>query len=116
MIISQIISGLMVLVSIGLLLVTIFTNKITRPVRFKKFFVATTIVFVTGTILVAVIINVRPEIPLIFTIISEIMISAIYSFSMFMIRKLGMSLSDLQDAKIKAEEAADTDSDESKDD
>ena len=93
---AQIISGSMLLISIAILMLTIFTDRFTRPVKLKKYFVATTIVFVSGIASVAVIVSVKREIPLAFTLISLIMILAIYLFSTFMIKRLGKSIEDFE--------------------
>ena len=104
---SQIIAGSMLLISVVILLLVLFTDKIANPVKYKKFFTATTIIYITGTILVMVIVSVNKEIPIAFSIISEIMILAIYLFSMFMIKKLANSVVELEKAQKEAQNKTD---------
>ena len=93
---GQIISVTLLVISLAVLMITIFTNKLTKPVKFKKYFVAATVVYVTGNILISTVVSIKKEIPLAFTIISECSVIAIYLFSMIMINKLGKSIVELE--------------------
>ena len=71
--------------------------------KFKSFYAATTIVYITGNILITFIVFLKPEMPMAFAIISECTILAVYAFSMYMIHKLVSSTVELQKAKELAE-------------
>lgn len=96
---SQIISAVMLLFSIAMLLVNLFTGFF-KPNKFKKFFTATTIVYITGNILIISITTINKDIPVLFTIISEFTILCVYIFSTYMIGRLGRNMEDLREANI----------------
>ena len=98
---GQIISVSLLVVALAILMITIFTNKLSRPVKFKKYFVAATVVFVTGNILISTVVSIKKEIPLAFTLISECSVIVIYLFSMFMINRLGKSIEALEQEEKK---------------
>ncbi|MBO7452488.1 MAG: hypothetical protein J6U54_19335 [Clostridiales bacterium] len=97
---SMIICLILLLLSVAMLLGVLFTDKM-RPVKFRKFFAATTIVYITGNILITTINMLNSSLPVIFTVISESVILVVYSFSMFMIHKLGTSFEDISNANKK---------------
>ena len=94
--IGKIIVLFMLVLSVVMLIVVL-----TKKSKFRNFFAATTIVYITGNILITFI--VKPEMPLPFAIISECTILGVYAFSMFMINKLINSTVELQKAKELAE-------------
>ena len=71
--------------------------------KFKKFFLASAVVYVTGNLLITTIVFLNSDIPAVFAFISEITILFVFSFSMYMIYKLGKSTEDVQEAQIEAE-------------
>ena len=96
--IGKIIVLFMLVLSIVMLIVVL-----TKKGKFRNFFAATTIVYITGNILITFIVFLKPEMPLPFAIISECTILGVYAFSMFMINKLINSTVELQKAKELAE-------------
>ena len=96
--IGKILVCIMLLFSIVMLILVL-----TKKSKYKKFYAATTIVYITGTALITTIVFLKPEIPITFAIISECTILAVYGFSMYMIYKLVSSTVELQNAKEKAE-------------
>lgn len=77
--------------------------------KFKKFFLACTIVYVTGNLLITAIVFLNQDIPLVFAIISEITILFVFGFSMYMIYKLGKSTEEVQKAQFEAQQKKDQD-------
>lgn len=71
--------------------------------QFKKFFLASAIIYVTGNLLITAIVFLNPDIPPVFAFISEITILFVFSFSMYMIYKLGKSTEEVQKAQLEAE-------------
>ncbi len=72
--------------------------------KFKKFYLASAVVYVTGNLLITAIVFLNPDIPSIFAFISELTILFVFGFSMYMIYKLGKSAEDLQIAQLEAEQ------------
>lgn len=60
-----------------------------KPESFKKFFIATTAVYLSGTILVFAIVFAQKAIPWTFAVASEISMIIVYAFSMYMIGRMG---------------------------
>lgn len=87
-----------------LLLIVIKTNILT-PKQFKKYFIATTLVYISGTVLIFAIVFANKQMPWSFAIISELSIIFVYIFSMYMTHRMGMNLQsimeDIENKKIK---------------
>ena len=72
--------------------------------KFKKFFLACAIVYITGNLLITTIVFLNQDIPSVFAFISEITILFVFGFSMYMIYKLGKSTEEVQKAQLEAQQ------------
>ncbi len=97
---SRIIALVILFLSVVMAFICALTD-IFKPVKYKKFYLATTVVYITGNILITSIVCINKSIPLAFTLISEFTIICIYAFSMFMIYRLTSSIVELQKAAPK---------------
>lgn len=75
-----------------------------KPVVFKKYFIATTLVYLSGTILVFAIVFANKLIPWVFAVASEVSILVIYIFSMYMIHRMGNNVLAISDEIAKKKE------------
>ncbi len=92
---SRIIALVILFLSVVMAFICALTD-IFKPVKFKKFYLATTIVYITGNILITLIVFLNSSIPITFTLISEFTIICVYAFSMFMIYRLTSSITEIQ--------------------
>ena len=88
-----------------ILLLLVFKTNILTPKQFKKYFVATTLVYISGTIMIFAIVFANKQMPWSFAIISELSILCVYVFLMYMTHRMGKNLQsimeDIENKKIK---------------
>ncbi len=111
MTISQIIAVCFFVFSMLCLFFVIKSNVFT-PQNFKKFFIATTAIYVSGTILVFAIVFAQPLLPWTFAVASEASIIFVYAFSMYMIHRMGRNLLAISEEIEKKKNKKDMDNEE----
>lgn len=93
--IARIVSLLFLIGSIAALILVIFSDKKWIKV-IRAYVIATTIVYITGNLLIAGIMWVFANMPVVFTIIAEISILFVYDFTLYILFKLGTSFDELK--------------------
>ncbi len=78
------------------LILTIFIKNIGIISKYRRYFVASAAVYLSGTILITIIIFIAVKIPVLFAVISEIMIFFVFAVVMFVLYKSASTIVELQ--------------------
>lgn len=73
-------------------LIFVIKTKLLKPQKFKKFFIATTLIYVSGALLVFAIVFANKAMPWTFAVASESSIIVVYVFTMYMIHRMGKNM------------------------
>lgn len=85
-------------------LFVVIKSNIFKPAVFKKYFIATTLVYISGTILVFAVVFANKLMPWNFAIASEVSILFVYVFSMYMIHRMGNNMLSISEEIAKRKE------------
>jgi|GEM_PF-3541825 len=95
---SQIIAAIFILVSLAALTFLLFDQKLITNKKYKPFFVASAVVWFTGTVFIGLIILKLREVPTAFALISELTVAFVFIVTFFVLRKTVITVDEIKKA------------------
>ncbi|MCR4689443.1 MAG: hypothetical protein K5745_07845 [Saccharofermentans sp.] len=96
------ISSIFCAIALITLLVLIFGNTPLKKHNFRSYFIASSSVYLSGTIMILIFALSMPKLPTVFVVISETMITFVFAFTFVVLYRMSKQVVELHEAILEA--------------